>query len=688
MDQVRRTARLLAALTVVAVIMPVPQAMAQDDGVATLTLVAQTPWNSPLHHELKLKVNAVNTGDAELSDLTLAVTIFGALPSRSDYQLSLSQDVGVPIAPTAIEQVTTPLDMGSSQVLGTDLDVSFLAEQAAEARVYPVKVELLSGTQHVAELRTPLVFLPKKPKEPLNLAWTFVIGYPIAFGPDGVFLSDDLAALLGPGGSLSSEVAALHSMLTGRDTAPVDVVVSPTLLENLTRMQDGYEVATATGTRKVEEGEGGALAAQTTFSVLKELAITQRAAISAMPYGVPDLAQLTRSGLTGDVSPQMKFAEASLTEHLGTGGDASVLRPPGSSLDETTLGVLGPLGIGTLILDEGIVQQPGQEKGFAPPATATLMSGIDSTPTAIVPDEGLQGMLTSTAAQDDPRLAVQALLGDLASIWLEQPDQARLVAMTFYAEQGLPASLFDPLVRDVSTAPWMRTMKASQAASRFPPVPEPAKFLVSRVEAIPAKYVARIEEVRGLIAEWVSILADPGEGASQQADLTSQLLLTEGSYMVEHDRLGTDWLRSIEDGLVEQFAQVAADTQQEITLTASGGRIPVRITNDSEHNLRVRVELISSRLRFPTGNARDISLAGGQTRVLIFEADAQTTGTFPVKVAIETPSGQQMTETTVTVRSTAYNRVALSVTMAAVAVLLYAWARRSQSQKKTRHPTN
>lgn len=682
-----RAARVLAALAIVAIAVPAPTATAQDSGTASLTLVAQTPWNSPLHHELKLKVNTVNSGSSDLGDLSLAVTFFGALTSRSEYLLSLTQDVGVPIAPAAVQTVTTPLVVGSSQVLGFDADVAFLANQATEARVYPVKVELLSGTQPVAELRTPLVFLPKKPKDPLNLAWTYVIGHPIAFGPDGVFLSDDLAALLGPGGSLSSEVAALHSMLTGPDPAPVDIAVSPTLLDDLARMQDGYQVVTATGVRQVTAGEGGAMAAQNTLTALREIALTQQAAISAMPYGVPDLAQLSRSGLAGDIPPQMQFADASLTQRLGTGGDPSVLRPPGSSLDDTTLGALGAIGVKALLLDGGIVQQPGQEKGFAPPATATLVSGSGS-PTAIVPDEGLQSMLTSGVVQEDPRLAVQSLLGDLASIWLEQPDQSRLVAMTFSAEQGLPAALFDPLVRDISTAPWIRTMKAGQAASRFPPVPEPAKFLASKVQPIPAKYVARIEEDRGLIAEWASILVDPKEAASQQAAFTGRLLLTEGSYLVAHDRLGTDWLRWIHDDLVGQFSKVAADTQQQITLTASGGRIPVRVTNNSDHDLKVRVELISSRLKFPTGSTRDVSLASGQTEVLVFDADAQTTGTFPVKVAIETPGGQQMTETTITVRSTAYNRVALAVTLAAVAVLLYAWARRSRSQKKTQDPAS
>lgn len=684
----KTVSRLVAVLAIFATLMPVPRSVAQEGGQVTLTLVAQTPWNSPLHRMLNLKVNAVNGGDADLADLSLAVTFFGPLPTRSDYQLSQTEDVGVPIAPTHTEVSDTPLVAGSSQVLDFRADASFLAKHAPEARVFPLKVELLSGNQHVAELRTPVVFLPAKPKEPLNLVWTYVIGHPIAYGPDGAFLSDDLSALLGPGGSLSAEVSSLHSMLTGEDASPVDVAVSPTLVEDLAHMQDGYEITTSTGTRTVARGEGGAAAAEAVLGDLKDLASIQETELSAMPYGVPDLAQLSRSGLLGDIPLHMQFAQASLAARVGTGGNPEVLRPPGSSFDEATLRALSDQGTKTLLLDGGVVQQPKQEKGFAPSATAVLAPGPAPTQTAIVPDEGLQSTITSSVVRDDPRLAVQILLGDLASIWQEQPDQARVVAMTVSAEEDLPPSLFDPLVRDISTAPWIRTMKAGQAALHFPPAPEPAKFLDSKVPPISPKYVARIEEDRGLIAEWLSILADPAEVDSQNKDLTGRLLLAEGSYLVAHERLGTAWLRSISDGLLAQFAAVAADTQQEVTLTASGGRIPIRVTNNSDHDLKVRVELISSRLRFPTGNTRDVSLASGQTKVFVFDAAAQTTGTFPVKVAIETPSGQQMTETAVTVRSTAYNRVALAVTMAAMAVLLYAWARRSQSQKKTQHPTS
>ena len=70
-------------------------------------------------------------------------------------------------------------------------------------------------------------------------------------------------------------------------------------------------------------------------------------------------------------------------------------------------------------------------------------------------------------------------------------------------------------------------MKAGQAVLRFPPAPEPARFLTSKVDGISAKYLARIEEDRGLIAEWASVLVAPSEADSQQKGLTGRLLLAE-----------------------------------------------------------------------------------------------------------------------------------------------------------------
>jgi hypothetical protein len=59
---------------------------------------------------------------------------------------------------------------------------------------------------------------------------------------------------------------------------------------------------------------------------------------------------------------------------------------------------------------------------------------------------------------------------------------------------------------------------------------------------------------------------------------------------------------------------------------------------------------------------------------------AETTGRFPIKVQIESPDGPcaecTIAESQVIVRSTAYNRVALFLTIGAAFFLLVWWGRR------------
>jgi hypothetical protein len=164
--------------------------------------------------------------------------------------------------------------------------------------------------------------------------------------------------------------------------------------------------------------------------------------------------------------------------------------------------------------------------------------------------------------------------------------------------------------------------------------------------------------------------------------MMESLLRAEGSYLVQHEPRGLEWIAVPRERVEADFARVRADTQQVVTLTSSGGQIPVRITNLNDHLVRVRIQVVSSRLRFPSGNAQDLTIQPGETLVPIFEATARTTGTFPVKVFVLTPAGAEMSETTITVRSTAFNRIALLITLSAVIALIAVWLRRSRSRRK------
>jgi subtilisin-like proprotein convertase family protein len=98
------------------------------------------------------------------------------------------------------------------------------------------------------------------------------------------------------------------------------------------------------------------------------------------------------------------------------------------------------------------------------------------------------------------------------------------------------------------------------------------------------------------------------------------------------------------------------------------------MTNAAGRALRVRVSLQSPHLTStPT---QTLVLAAGQATTLTFPVDLRTNGRFTVEVRIESPTGRVIAHPELVVRSTAFNRVALLITLAAAAMLLIVWARR------------
>jgi hypothetical protein len=94
-------------------------------------------------------------------------------------------------------------------------------------------------------------------------------------------------------------------------------------------------------------------------------------------------------------------------------------------------------------------------------------------------------------------------------------------------------------------------------------------------------------------------------------------------------------------------------------------------------------------LNFPGGGYRDLVLDTEQTAVR-FPVHAQTTGLFSVKIQVlsasEGSSRDVVAESRLLVRSTAYNQVALYVTIGAGVFLLVWWGRRFLPGRRSARP--
>jgi hypothetical protein len=667
--------RLLFFLSLLGVLaLPGPPASAQDTDVARLTLLSQTPWNSTFDpengRELVLRFRAENLGATALDELSIGVTLYGRASSRTAFEQSLETD---PALALDVETRTREgvLEPGEPR----DFEITFLLDSAGidpdESGVYPLKIDLRSRSISIAAIRTPVVFLVRPPQEPLRLSWTFVLHHPIEFGPDGVFTSPALETALGPGGRLAAQIRALVVLATLPPQPAVDVAVSPVLLRQLEMMRDGYEVLDADEMREVAADEGGAALAEQALRDLREtIAQAPNVRVSALPFSAPELPSLVAEGLSRDLSVQLERGREVVAESLDTTPVSGILRPPGAALDDATLHELSAAGVSTLVVGPSTVEPSPQPLGFAGPPTAAL--GDEGTLRAVVPDPAVAALLQSAITGTDPVRAAQVVLGDLASIWQEQPGVLRGIALVVSEDFFLPPSFFVPFARAVANAPWLTTMHAGEFASAFPP-DELSLLTAALPRRFSSDYVDELRQARRRVSTYRSMLVDPSEEPDR---LETMLLFAESRQYLSNPSEGLAFITGVRASVGAVFDAITVDSASVITLTSStGSGVPVSVHNGAEESIRVTVRLES---QFLGGSPSfDLELRPGDTQTVTFRVDARQTGRFTVNLQVLAPGeGMIIDEQTLEVRSTAYNRIALTITIAAALVLLALWARR------------
>ena len=654
---------------------------AQVTPSATLTLLSQTSWNCPnavdaprpaplaptcpTGRELVIGFRAQNTGTAPLAELAIGITLYSRILSRSAYEASLTTD-----PPVALKAVTLARQ-GAIQPGDTrDFEVSMTLDTGLDpdhSGAYPVKVDLRSGVTSVAAIRTPAIFLVREPEIPLTLSWTFVLSHPITFSPDGTFTDPSLETSLAPGGRLSGQIRALLDLAADPAAPAVDVAVSPVLLSQLGRMRGGYSVVSDDGTtRDVPAGQGGSELAARAMEDLRTVAATPGFEVTTLPFSAPEIPSLYSGGLGRDVRIQLQRGREVASALIQADPLARILRPPGAALDEESLRGLAGLGVSALIVGPTTVDLPPQPLGFAGPATTSLGDGAI---TAIVPEPSTDALMTSVA-QGDPVRAAQVVLGELTTIWQEAPGETRSIALVLGEDAPLPGPFFPPLARDIAGAPWLTPTAAGAFVDAFPSS-ETSELANPSFRRFPATYVIALKQARRRVETLRSMLP---EASVEPERLDTLLLLAEARQFLDSTDDGLAFIAAVRKSVKGTVDDLSLDTVSTVSLSSDSGGIPVTVSNAGQRSLKVFVRMVAPQLRGAPGE--QVELGPGQSETLRLQAQLRSTGRFPVQVQMLAPDGRPIEEQTLIVRSTAYNRIALLITIGAAVMLLAVWARR------------
>jgi hypothetical protein len=664
---VRRLGGLIALLFLV---VPTGPARAQDEGSVSLKLVRQTSF-ATTEDLFKVRVAAANSTDQVLRDLALRVTVFPPARSRSAYAEAIEFDGPFFLEPTTqpVEGTVEPDSTRLLPLVGLDLHEVALSEENV---LLPVKVELLSGGIPLALLRTAAVFIEQEPFVPLNVGLTVVLDAPLRMLPDGTFVDGALEDEVTSGGSLEVLVSALEGA-----SFRVTVVVSPVLLEQLRQMSDGYRILIGELEVLVDDEDPPPQSAASMLERIREIAARPATELVAMPYAAPSVPSLTIPQLGEDLQAQISRGRRTVTEILGVAPSETLFHPPGGAISDASVEALADVGMETLLLDQESVE-PLQDADFSPPSIALVEAGPTREVRAIVPDPGVAARMQELP--EDPRLRAQRLIGELSAIYFEFPSDDRGVAILIDGGEPPGLRFLSSLVRALTALPdrvaWLRPVDASRLLTTIDPeLEEPPRRQLNPSPG-PRFSATFLSEMAGTQEALQQFAAVAGAEAPLLERLRILRFTAESRWLLHDEGVALRYLRASRNGVEREFAKIEAPPPTPVTLTSNGGPIPVTIRTDADYPMRIRIELHSSRpLEFIGGSSREVTLSRTE-QLYTFRVRAQTTGRFPVQIQVKTPIGELITESQIVIRSTAYNQVALIVTIGAALFLAAWWGRR------------
>ena len=481
--------------------------------------------------------------------------------------------------------------------------------------------------------------------EPLRVALVFPLTGPPALQPDGTVLLD---------AALRSRVELLTDTLEAAPGLPVTVMLQPELLEALGRTGLPTDVAL-----------------RTRLATL----LADRQTLPA-PYVPMDPTAAVAAGLGDELTAQLRRGEDVLAEQLGPTTAERTIWSTLDGLDDPTVAFLRDLGFRQLLVPASAIDgEVVPTTGVDARPVSVRSAGSDRPLTVGADDEGLSQAFTAHA---EPVREAYAWLAEVALMSIAA-DEARAgpVGVVVQPESwDANPEFLATVLAGLQGNPLVRPATAAQYFTEVPPAVGDDGQLVERGLAPSAPedltgYAAdRTESQLGLVA-FGSMVAPT---SSLPAELDQLLQVSPARDLSPQAR--SAYLAAVDEQLNELRQSVDQVPARTITLAGRTTELPITLTSRAKEPLQVKVRLRSSKLAFPEGNERLVTITDGAAPVRV-PIEARTSGTFPVTIDVLTPIGDQVVapSSQLTVRSTGLSGLGLALSVGALLVLALWWTR-------------
>ncbi|MEU0332274.1 DUF6049 family protein [Streptomyces sp. NPDC006193] len=458
-----------------------------------------------------------------------------------------------------------------------------------------------------------------------------------------VFLDDDLASELAPGGRLARMVDL------GKDL-DVTWVIDPDLLASVDAMAVGnYRLPAADGTTTAGPREHQAVAKQWLAALQKAVAGKE---VVALPFGDPDLASLAHNGtsVTGSLShlkDATDVAAITVKTVLHVTPTTDFAWPVNGAVDPSIMKVATSAGA-----DRVIARSDSLQETAGLPYTPSAARPVGGGTTAVVADARM-----STAFEDDltkagpATLAVQRFLAQSLELNAQTDKQRSIVV----APQRMPtagqAEAMAAAVRALRGSTWSQSQDLTAAAKAEPDprattrIPSTSVYPSSlRRHELPRTAFEQIARTQDKLDNFQVILTDQSRvvtpfGRAINREMSTSWRGRGG----EADSYRGDveaWL----DGLADQVKLI---DKSETKLSGRSATIPVTVQNNLVQPVGHLVLRLTSTMptRLKIGGKayyeQRVEVSGGHSQSVKFTTSANANGRVTVVAQLFTEDGQE-----------------------------------------------
>lgn len=642
--------RPLAAAAVVALLTiagaPAPPAPAQAL-TGSLSLVTQSPVvKSGEDFVLCVRIRGIT----DTSRAELAVVTYSRITDRTRFLRTIEGKS----LDSVVQFDAFPLDRIAIGVCGPgSVFLSIPPREVDEAGVYPVAIELResdNSTNLLSRLITHLVYVPNLPvTQPMNVAVVLPVHDTPVLQPGGARHFTRLGAL-----------ADVASALRAVPDVPLVLDPTPETLDAMAAPKTGGAEALASLRASVRNRQ-----------------------VLAGPYVPVDFPALRRAQLSDEVDAQLTAGSDAVAARLLDDGQRPdprtwVVR---DAVDDESLADLRGRGFDRVVLPADNLS-PLRDGLDAANRTRpfTVQARPGSRQSAFVADPDLTRHFVN---KGDQVLHAHQLIADLAFLYFEVPNEpsgARGV-VAVAPRTWRPSGVFlRALLLGLRSNPVVQAMTLDSLFTIVPPAIDRRRPLERALVPSPrgTSYPTRaIRTARSRLDGFASVF----ERDNPLPAALGQRLLVGQSVELRPSRRSS-YLNAVNATINDQVGRIKLPIGRTITLTAREGEIPISFRNETGHPVRVQVRLESEKLVVgDRDRVRPLDLVRLNTTAR-FLVKTRTSGDTGLNITVESPDGTlPITNTLLTVRSTAASGVGV-VASAGAALFLVVWWGRDIWQKR------